>query len=199
MSPREFNEHERDYIRKMLVKKALEFVNTTGIKKTTVEDLTRAVRISKGAFYKFYSTKEELFFEAFESIEEQAKANVMKYLINISSFSKDNLKKIVKQIVFDKDTLAMIEIMNNADLYNMIQRLDIDSVSRHFTNDTAFAEELYSFLQSKGVKVKKPADEFSAYLRAIFGLILQKPIIGEQYIDKVVGSFIDVLIDETIE
>ena len=199
MSPREFNVHERDYIRKMLVKKALEFVNTTGIKKTTVEDLTRVVGISKGAFYKFYSTKEELFFEAFETIEEQAKANVMKYLININSFNKENLKKIVKQIVFDKDTLAMIEIMNNADLYNMIQRLDIDSVSRHFTNDTAYVEELYSFLQSKGVKVKKPADEFSAYLRAIFGLILQKPIIGEQYIDKVVGSFIDVLIDETIE
>ena len=199
MSPREFNEHERDYIRKMLIKKALEFMNTIGIKKTTVEDITRAVGISKGAFYKFYSTKEELFFEAFESIEEQVKANVMKYLININSFSKENLKKVVKQIVYHKDTLAMIEIMNNSDLYNMLQRIDTDSVSRHFTNDTAYVEELFSFLQTKGVKVNKPADEFSAYLRTIFGLILQKQIIGEQYLDKVVGSFVDVLIDETIE
>lgn len=64
MSPRAFTEQEKEMIRGKLLDAAESFLSTTGIKKTTVEDLAKAGGISKGAFYSFYESKEILFWEA---------------------------------------------------------------------------------------------------------------------------------------
>ena len=42
-----------------------------GMKKTSVEQLTKAVGIAKGSFYKFYESKEVLFFAVLESIHSE--------------------------------------------------------------------------------------------------------------------------------
>ena len=41
---------------------------TLGMKKTSVDQLTKAVGIAKGSFYKFYESKEMLFFAVLEGI-----------------------------------------------------------------------------------------------------------------------------------
>src|SRR3712207_4489621 len=69
--PRGFSARERGRIRESLLEQGRRLLGTFGIKKTNVEDLTRAVGISKGAFYLFYSSKEELFYEVLSRWEEE--------------------------------------------------------------------------------------------------------------------------------
>ena len=59
-----YSEGERERIRKDLVTAALALMSRQGIQHTTVEQIYKAVGISRTFFYKFFSTKEELVLEA---------------------------------------------------------------------------------------------------------------------------------------
>ena len=60
-----FTDYETEQLRKALLKETRRCAVTLGMKKTSVEQLTKAVGIAKGSFYKFYESKEMLFFGGF--------------------------------------------------------------------------------------------------------------------------------------
>ena len=63
-----FTDYETEQLRKALLKETRHCVVTLGMKKTSVDQLTKAVGIAKGSFYKFYESKEMLFFAVLEGI-----------------------------------------------------------------------------------------------------------------------------------
>ena len=67
--PRAFSEQERATIRAALLEQGRALFGQVGLRKTNVEELARAVGISKGAFYLFFESKEELYFELLEAFE----------------------------------------------------------------------------------------------------------------------------------
>lgn len=58
-----YSEEEREQIRKSLVTTALELMARQGIQHTTVEQIYKAVGISRTFFYSFFPTKEDLIVE----------------------------------------------------------------------------------------------------------------------------------------
>lgn len=74
--PRKFTEEERDTINEALIAAAERRFSTHGLAKTTVEELTRDVGISKGAFYRFYESKEDLFFEIIDRYEREVREEI---------------------------------------------------------------------------------------------------------------------------
>ena len=58
-----YSEQDRAQIRQALVAKALELMACQGIQHTTVEQIYRAVGISRTFFYSFFPTKEDLIVE----------------------------------------------------------------------------------------------------------------------------------------
>ena len=63
-----FSAEENEAIRKSLLEEARRCAVTLGLRKTSVEQLTEAAGISKGLFYKYFASKELLFFEVLEDI-----------------------------------------------------------------------------------------------------------------------------------
>lgn len=61
--PKALSVQERETIQNLLKNEARQCLHTLGIKKTTVDELVRRVRIPKGTFYLFYPSKELLFFD----------------------------------------------------------------------------------------------------------------------------------------
>lgn len=68
--PVAFTEEQQNIIRTRLLNAAKEMVKDTPVSKITVEQLTKAVGISKGAFYKFYSSKEMLFYHLLRQLHD---------------------------------------------------------------------------------------------------------------------------------
>ena len=66
-----FTDYETEQLRKALLKETRHCAVTLGMKKTSVEQLTKAVGIAKGSFYKFYESKEMLFFAVLENIHSE--------------------------------------------------------------------------------------------------------------------------------
>ncbi|MCL4441652.1 MAG: TetR/AcrR family transcriptional regulator [Firmicutes bacterium] len=65
-----FTESEKEQIRQCLLTKGKELFIQYGLAKTSIDDLVQACGIGKGSFYKFYSSKEELFYVILNSQEE---------------------------------------------------------------------------------------------------------------------------------
>ncbi|MGD9676521.1 MAG: TetR/AcrR family transcriptional regulator [Candidatus Bipolaricaulia bacterium] len=61
--PRAFTGTEKEEIRTKLLETGLACFTRYGLKKTTIEDLVKPVKISKAAFYHFFDSKEALFAE----------------------------------------------------------------------------------------------------------------------------------------
>ena len=66
-----FSAEENVAIRETLLREARRCAVTLGLRKTSVEQLTEAAGISKGLFYKYFASKELLFFEVLEDIHSE--------------------------------------------------------------------------------------------------------------------------------
>ena len=75
-----FTEEQNETIRRDLIREARCCGVTVGMRKTSVEQLTEAVGISKGSFYKFFDSKELLFFAVLEDIHTECFAAAQKSL-----------------------------------------------------------------------------------------------------------------------
>lgn len=72
--PSAFNDRERDAIRTRLIEAAINALRRGGLGAASVAELAASAAIAKGSFYSFFGSKEELFMEALESIEERYRA-----------------------------------------------------------------------------------------------------------------------------
>lgn len=63
-----FTDYETEQLRRALLQETRRCAVTLGMKKTSVDQLTRAVGIAKGSFYKFYESKEMIFLAVLEDI-----------------------------------------------------------------------------------------------------------------------------------
>ena len=80
--------------RKKIVDKAWELFAKNGYKETKVEDITKDLGISKGSFYTYFATKEELLYEVLEKIKKEVIENLEN--INVNQMPEKVLEDYVK-------------------------------------------------------------------------------------------------------
>ena len=85
-----FTDEQNERIRKALIREARCCGITIGMRKTSVEQLTKAVGISKGSFYKFFDSKELLFFAVLEDIHTECFAAAQRSLQEHAVFDPAN-------------------------------------------------------------------------------------------------------------
>lgn len=94
--PKSFNEHERKIIKQSLITIGASLLKTKNIRQITVEEITQGANISKGSFYSFYNSREELFWDIIKSEEQQ----LIHEMIVISKQEYD-LKTKIRHILYD--------------------------------------------------------------------------------------------------
>src|SRR3712207_797072 len=95
--PKGFSEREKAIIREKLLEKGRECFATYGIRKTSVEDLTDAAGISKGAFYLFFDSKELLFFEILGQFETEYHDDMVKVAESAVGTPRERITQFLNQ------------------------------------------------------------------------------------------------------
>lgn len=121
-----FTDYETEQLRKALLKETRRCAVTLGMKKTSVDQLTKAIGIAKGSFYKFYESKEMLFFAVLENIHTELYGVADRALGEADSLppSERAAKAVLAVCRRLSDTGDMIFIENDAKL--LLQRLPED-------------------------------------------------------------------------
>ena len=147
-----FTDEQNETIRRDLIREARRCGITIGMRKTSVEQLTEAVGISKGSFYKFFDSKELLFFAVLEDIHTECFAASQKSLQeNAALLPADRAAAAILAVCrWLSETKTFVFIENDADF--LLHRLPEEVKIAHYHDDETHIRALLkaSGLQPKG-------------------------------------------------
>ena len=148
-----FTDEQNEQIRKDLIREARRCGITIGMRKTSVEQLTNSVGISKGSFYKFFDSKELLFFAVLEDIHTECFAAAQKSLQeNTALLPTDRAAAaILAACRWLSETQAFVFIEQDADF--LLHRLPEEVKTAHYHDDETHIRALLEaggLLQPKG-------------------------------------------------
>ena len=173
-----FTEQKNEMIRRDLMQEALRCAVTIGMRKTSVEQLTDAVGISKGFFYKFFASKELLFFAVLEDIHTETYAVAQRALQENSEFpsAERAAKTILAACKHLSDTKAMTFIENDAEY--LLRRIPGDIKQKHYHDDEVHIRTL---LDASGLVPHGGVELAAATIRGLILTVSHQDQIGDQY------------------
>ena len=173
-----FTEEQNETIRRDLIREARCCGVTVGMRKTSVEQLTEAVGISKGSFYKFFDSKELLFFAVLEDIHTECFAAAQKSLQENAAIDPAirTAAAILAACRWLSETKAFVFIENDAEF--LLHRLPEEVKTAHYHDDEAHIRQL---LEKYDLVPKRGASLAAATVRGLILTVSHKEQIGELY------------------
>ncbi len=157
--PKWFSEDEKELIRRKLLEQGEKHFSRFGFKKTNVEEIALAVGISKGAFYRFFDSKELLFMEVIEEVEIRGRKEILKVISQPGPTPRARLFAILKKAFDMFGELPILRVFTGSDFEILANRVPVDVFQAHMANDRAFFEELFSRCEKNGINIKVDAEE----------------------------------------
>ena len=154
-----FTDYETEQLHKALLKETRRCAVTLGMKKTSVDQLTKAVGIAKGSFYKFYESKEMAFFAVLKSIHTELYWVADQVLrrnggLPTSERAAEAVLAVCRRL---SDTGDMVFIEHDAKL--LLQRLPDDIKNVHYHDDETHIRlllEKYDLMPNRGISLAAP-------------------------------------------
>ncbi len=173
-----FTDFETEQLRKALLKETRHCAVTLGMKKTSVDQLTRAVGIAKGSFYKFYESKEMLFFAVLEGIHSELYEVADRALSENVGLSQSERAAKATLAVCQRlsDTGDMVFIEN--DVKRLLQRLPDEVKNVHYHDDEAHIRQL---LEKYDLVPRRGASLAAATVRGLILTVSHREQIGKLY------------------
>lgn len=173
-----FTDEQNKQIRNDLIWEARRCGITIGMRKTSVERLTEAVGISKGSFYKFFDSKELLFFAVLENIHTECFTAAQKSLQENESLPPAGraAAAILAACRWLADTKAFVFIENDADF--LLHRLPEEVKSAHYHDDETHIRAL---LEASGLQPKGGMALAVATVRGLILTVSHQEQIGALY------------------
>ncbi len=191
--PRGFSERERERIREGLLEQGRTFLGTYGVRKTNVEDLTRAVGISKGAFYLFYASKEELFYEVLSRWEDEYHEELLAAAVRPRVAPPRQVEEFLRTAFSAWKTHPLFTNFDPAEYEHLLRRLPEEKVEANLRKDKVFVGKLLDLWRANGVKVDCDADLFLGLMRALFFVSLHEEDVGRDAYPAVIEFFISTI------
>lgn len=197
--PRGFSEREKESIRGGLLEKGRAFLTTYGVRKTNVEDLTRAVGISKGAFYLFYDSKEELFFEVLGRFEDEYHAGLLEVAVQPGVSPRRQVEEFLKRAFSVWRTNPLFTRFGKEEYEHLVRKLPEEKVQVNLDKDRNFVGRLLDRWREHGVVLDCEPDMFLGLMRALFFISLHEQDLGQDMYPAVSDFFIDVIAQRIVK
>ena len=189
--PKAFTSQEKEIIRNRLHEKGALLFQTHGLRKTSVDDLVKAVGISKGAFYLFFDSKEELFLEILEGIEENHRRNLLHIPISPDDDAVTSVAKLLKGLVFPLSDYMLLATFDQSDYEYLLRKIAPQRLESHIHHDQQFIREFNEKISREGIEIKCSTERISNLFQCLFFITLHRNDLG----DVVYHETMDILTD----
>lgn len=191
---RGFTDREREMIRNDLIAAGRKLFGTYGLKKTSIEDLTKAVGIAQGSFYTFFNSKEELYLAVMDREGEAIKEKLLKEE-NIKELTREKFKRffkkvfeivnsnpIIRQMFFEEEVDILIRKIPPEEMkeYNKKLMRDFIPIIKKWQDEGAIINDY------------KP-EVIVALLQVLYHPILHKKDFDENVFDEMLELLVDIV------
>lgn len=199
---RSFTDEEREIIRRKIIDRGKDCFARYGIKKTSIEDLTKDLGIAKSSFYSFFNSKEDLFLQIFKEEREALKDSLLEnsflkyrkepdkavkaylhYLLNIV-----NNHPIWKKVFVEKEYVELTISLSSEEKIRNIHRENV-AIILPFFEEWADA----------GLLIDKNARLLAETIFAVFFLTRFRNEIGDEDFPEIMDFFIDLLAEKIVK
>jgi AcrR family transcriptional regulator len=178
--PRAFTERERQIIQARLLEAGERLFASYGLRKTTVEELTAAAGISKGAFYLFYESKEALLMDVVEEAEKRFRLEVLAAVERPGPSAHARLAAVFRTAFRLWRTIPILRIITPAEYALMQPRIPAEKVEEHRQADYQFMQELVDCCRAAGIPIQAQAEQIAGLMYATFFASLHEDDLGPQ-------------------
>ena len=187
--PKCYSEQEREYIKKRLKEEAADCMARYGIRRTTVDEIVRRVKIPKGTFYLFYQSKELLLFEVIleqhDLIEKRLYESVSQ--MDPATLTAEQLTDIIFGFFRMAGQMPILKILNSDEVELLARKLPPEVMAEHLGHDDGMVERIFSQLQ---IREDVDSATVSAAFRALYFSTLHREEIGEEQFDEALRTLI---------
>jgi AcrR family transcriptional regulator len=197
--PKGFSDRERDIIRDKLLARGRERLKTHGIRKTSVEDLTRAAGISKGAFYQFFPSKEALFFQVLEQAEAQMRERVFGFIQEAGQGARQNFLRVMRNTLAAWEAEALLRNFSQDDFEYLRRKLPEAEVQAHLSRDNAFVAQVVERWRRDGVRFRRDPHVIAGLMKALFFVSLHRDDLGPKAYPATMDLLLELAANDLIE
>jgi AcrR family transcriptional regulator len=190
---RSFTDAEKDSIRKRLVAECEKSWAAVGYKKTSIDELCAKAGISKGAFYLFFDSKEQLFCKVMDDDHERIKALCMETLAK--SPGKADIAAMMKQIYREYDRANILTQRTGPDFAAFLNRAPAEWKER---SKMASENFITKTILNPNIKLKMSGEKAVGIFNALLAIITSKELIGYDHYE-IFCTLLDSVIDEIYE
>ncbi|SNS92766.1 transcriptional regulator, TetR family [Anaerovirgula multivorans] len=165
-----------------------ELFSSKGFKGTNVSDITKTVGIGVGKFYKYYSSKEQLFIDIFLDENDKLKKSIMES-VNLD----DDPIKVVKEIIaLDHNGMKSNPILNvwyNRDFISKLEKeyYKLGGIDKSLETMDSVSLKLFTKWKSEGKVREDIDDEFiNTLFKSLLYIDIHKEEIGMQYFPQII-------------
>ncbi len=176
--PRAFTETEKRLIRERLLEAGYKQFSMYGLKKTSIEDLAAAAGISKAAFYIFFESKEVLFMDAVERVEEEFRGELLAAVEEPGPSPRARLFAVLKRGLTLFRTVPILRFLTGGDFELLSRRVSAEKLQEHLASDRVFFEEMIARCKGAGIEIRARPEEIGGLLYALVLALLHEDDLG---------------------
>ena len=191
--PKAFSEHEKEIIRVQMRDRGKALFETQGLKKTSVDELTEAVGISKGAFYLLYESKEELFLEILEQLEQEIQTKILEFSIKPKVNTKKNVRDLLKAFLVTRETTPLLKNFGKSEFEYLLRKVPPEWALKHANKDEEFINQFIKKIKQEGITVKASPRVVSNLIKTLFFVGLYLPELGQEAYEETLDVMIDMV------
>ena len=189
--PSPFNEDERAAIRRQLLQTGRYLFTTTGLKKTTLEELVRPAGIAKSTFYAFFDSKEALYLELLAAEAPEVERQVLPPL-TADIPPREAIAQFLTRMmaVYETNSLTRRMLIHPEELVLVARRVPPELFSAKLRDA---ARPLLTFVrraQARGELAAGAPEVVAGVIQAVTLLSLHRKAIGEQLYPDVIAALI---------
>jgi len=191
--PKAFLDHEKDVIRSQLRAKGEKLFEKQGLRKTTVDELARAAGISKGAFYLFFESKEELYLEILEQIETEVQTSILEFTIHPQADAHESVRDMLKVFFLTRDAFPLLKRFGKSDFDYLVRKIPPERVQQHANKDEDFTVQFIQKIEREGITVTTSPRGIGNLIKSLFFVGLRRDDFGEHAYEELMDVLIDLV------
>jgi len=172
--PRAFNHAERERIRERLIAAGKRLINRVGLRLLAVEEVAREAGISKGSFYSFFPSREELILTVFESWEAEYRGALIREISEGEGTPRERIERFFLgafEMLEREPGLARLGVR---ELQTIIDRLPAERIAAHQAEDNRVLGETFGRWIREGLLAPELLDGLRGLVPALFSIALHQ-------------------------
>ena len=109
--PKIYSQEKRKEIREQIMDAGLELIKQYGMRKMSIEQITKKVGIAQGTFYNFFDSKEMLVYGLANAYQERINQNMKEIVKTKGYLDRENLRELYYGMILkdeDKDRKSVV-------------------------------------------------------------------------------------------